>query len=64
MIFAKSVLLAYLGAVAASSTLRARVVKELNQAATAEAHQRDDTATRAFSNIQIKVWLDMLEPGK
>lgn len=31
-----------------------RAVTELNQEATAEAQQRDNTATRAFSNIQIK----------
>lgn len=27
----------------------------LNQEATAEAHQRDDTATRAFAGVEIKV---------
>lgn len=32
-----------------------RVVQELNQAAFAEAQQRDDTATRAFSSTEIKV---------
>jgi hypothetical protein len=32
-----------------------RAVQELNQKAFAEAQQRDDTATRAFSNTAIKV---------
>jgi hypothetical protein len=32
-----------------------RAVQELNQAAFEEAQQRDDTATRAFSNTAIKV---------
>lgn len=32
-----------------------RAVQELNQAAFAEAQQRDDTATRAFSSTEIKV---------
>jgi hypothetical protein len=31
-----------------------RVVDQLDQAAFEEAHQRDDTATRAFSNVRIK----------
>lgn len=34
-----------------------RTVSALNAAATAEAQPRDDTATRAFSNAQIKVRL-------
>jgi hypothetical protein len=34
--------------------LAARAVTELNQAATEEAQQRDDTATRAFSSVPIK----------
>jgi hypothetical protein len=33
-----------------------RAVTELNQGATAEAHPRDNTATRAFSNTEIKVF--------
>lgn len=32
-----------------------RAVQALNQAAFAEAQQRDDTATRAFSSTEIKV---------
>lgn len=32
-----------------------RQVEELNEEALAEAHQRDETATRAFSNTAIKV---------
>ncbi|KAK6336250.1 hypothetical protein TWF696_001811 [Orbilia brochopaga] len=37
----------------AHPSLIRRVVTELNQAATEEAHQRDDTATRAFSSVTI-----------
>ena len=33
------------------------VVTELNAEATAEAQQRDGTATRAFSSVEIKVCL-------
>jgi hypothetical protein len=42
-------------ALSAASPLQGRAVDSLNEEATAEAHQRDDTATRAFSNVQIKV---------
>lgn len=35
--------------------LSKRVVDSLNQAAFEEAHQRDPTATRAFSAVEIKV---------
>lgn len=35
--------------------LERRVVQALDQAAFAEAQQRDDTATRAFSDTEIKV---------
>ncbi|WQF75225.1 Putative ricin B, lectin domain, ricin B-like lectin [Colletotrichum destructivum] len=38
----------------ASPVIQRRVVTELNEEATKEAHLRDDTATRAFSDIQIK----------
>ncbi|KAK3334044.1 hypothetical protein B0T19DRAFT_419950 [Cercophora scortea] len=41
-------------AVASAGSVLPRVVTELNQAATAEAHPRDNTATRAFSDVQIK----------
>ncbi|KAK1467274.1 hypothetical protein CMEL01_11267 [Colletotrichum melonis] len=34
--------------------LQRRAVTELNEEATKEAHPRDDTATRAFSDVQIK----------
>jgi hypothetical protein len=34
--------------------LQGRVVDKLDEAATAEAHVRDDTATRAFAGIEIK----------
>ena len=48
-----------LGAVALTSALPAtvekRVVTQLNQAAFQEAQQRDATATRAFSSVEIKV---------
>ena len=37
------------------ATLAKRVVTELNQAATEEAQQRDNTATRAFTGATIKV---------
>jgi len=39
----------------ASPILNGRKVDALNEEATKEAHQRDDTATRAFSSIDIKV---------
>jgi len=42
-------------ALAGATPFRPRAVESLNEAATAEAHQRDNTATRAFSNVQIKV---------
>lgn len=53
----------YSAAFAVMSTLAAagpvssspRAVTELNQAAFEEAQQRDETATRAFSNTAIKV---------
>ncbi|KAI5860581.1 hypothetical protein GGS23DRAFT_229901 [Durotheca rogersii] len=38
----------------ASQASSRRLVKELNQAAFEEAHQRDNTATRAFTNTQIR----------
>jgi hypothetical protein len=47
-----------LGAASIASTLpvvEKRTVTALNQAAFEEAQQRDDTATRAFSSIPIKV---------
>ncbi len=42
-------------ALAGATPLLPRAVASLNEAATAEAHQRDNGATRAFSNVQIKV---------
>lgn len=42
-------------ALAGATPLHARAVDALNEEATAEAHRRDDGATRAFSNVQIKV---------
>ncbi|KAL7958542.1 hypothetical protein V8C34DRAFT_282576 [Trichoderma compactum] len=39
---------------AAAGPIQFRAVASLDPAATAEAHPRDDTATRAFSNVQIK----------
>ncbi|UKZ53368.1 hypothetical protein TrVGV298_007160 [Trichoderma virens] len=41
-------------ALAAAGPIQIREVASLDQAATAEAHPRDNTATRAFSNVQIK----------
>lgn len=41
-----------------------RTVASLDQAAFAEAQQRDDTATRAFSSIPIKVSYSMRMSGK
>ncbi|KAL7905395.1 hypothetical protein GGI35DRAFT_483520 [Trichoderma velutinum] len=41
-------------ALAAAGPIQNREVASLDPAATAEAHPRDDTATRAFSNVQIK----------
>ncbi|KAK4222066.1 hypothetical protein QBC38DRAFT_520305 [Podospora fimiseda] len=41
-------------AFAGAGPLRPRVVDSLNQEATAEAHERDAGATRAFSDVQIK----------
>lgn len=44
-----------LAALAAATPLRSRAVDSLNEEATAEAHQRDNGATRAFSDVQIRV---------
>ena len=41
--------------VASLPIFQERTVTSLNQAAFEEAQQRDDTATRAFSSIPIKV---------
>ncbi|KAK4237280.1 putative iron-sulfur protein [Achaetomium macrosporum] len=41
-------------ALAGATPLRSRAVDSLDEAATAEAHQRDDGATRAFSNVEIR----------
>lgn len=54
MVFKFSSLVAWAG-LAGATALRARAVSALNEAATAEAHTRDNGATRAFSNVQIKV---------
>ncbi|KAK4114955.1 hypothetical protein N656DRAFT_703697 [Canariomyces notabilis] len=53
MVFTLSSLLA-LVALAGAKPLRSRAVDRLDEAATAEAHQRDNGATRAFSGVQIK----------
>ncbi|KAL2760944.1 hypothetical protein ACRALDRAFT_2024821 [Sodiomyces alcalophilus JCM 7366] len=47
-------LVACLTPVSASQTSRGRAVHEINEEAAAEAHQRDETAMRAFSDIQIQ----------
>lgn len=51
-----STLLAWV-AFAGANPLHIRAVASLNEAATAEAHQRDNGATRAFSDVQIRVRL-------
>lgn len=50
----KSLLLAYTAAFAAAGPVQRRVVAELNEEAFNEAQQRDNTANRFFSNVQIK----------
>ncbi len=50
-----SFLLLAAASLTSASPLVRRAVQQLNQEAFAEAHQRDDTATRAFSNTAIKV---------
>ena len=52
-----------LAALAGATPLRSRVVDSLNEAATEEAHQRDDGATRAFSGVEIKVRIPQRVPG-
>jgi hypothetical protein len=42
-------------ALAGATPFGSRAVNSLNEAATEEAHQRDNGATRAFSDVQIKV---------
>jgi hypothetical protein len=55
MISKISVLLAYAITLASAGPISfPRAVAQLNEEATREAHQRDGTATRAFSNVQIK----------
>lgn len=51
-------LLAFAGFAFANPVVSGRAVASLDQNAVAEAHQRDDTATRASSNINIKVCSD------
>ncbi|KAJ4292108.1 [4Fe-4S] proteins maturation [Collariella sp. IMI 366227] len=43
-----------LAALVGANPLQPRAVDSLNEAATTEAHQRDNGANRAFSNVQIK----------
>ena len=45
----------------ASPIIHERKVDVLNEEATKEAHVRDDTATRAFSAIEIKVAISIPE---
>ncbi|TDZ73387.1 hypothetical protein CTRI78_v001101 [Colletotrichum trifolii] len=54
MVFASTILLAFAAALSSAGPLQRRVVTELNEEAFKEAHQRDGTATRASSNVQIK----------
>lgn len=57
MMLFKFSLLAYAGLVSANPIVwqRAGTPASLDEAAVAEAQRRDDTATRAFSNVQILV---------
>lgn len=48
-------ILACAGFASANPLVSVRTVASLDEAAVAEAQQRDDTATRASSNINIKV---------
>lgn len=50
----RSLLIFYAAAFASANPVSRRQVAELNEEATAEAHQRDATATRAFSDVQIR----------
>ena len=50
-----SILFAAAALTSASPTVVRRAVQQLDQAAFEEAHVRDDTATRAFSDTAIKV---------
>lgn len=52
-------LLTWVGLVTATPTTWPRAVPSLDAAAFAEAQQRDNTATRAFTNTQIKVRLEI-----
>lgn len=55
MIFSLCTVLACLSALAAAGPTRfRRAVTELDQEAFEEAHRRDGTATRAFSNVRIR----------
>ncbi|KAK5994594.1 hypothetical protein PT974_05073 [Cladobotryum mycophilum] len=54
MMYKNSLLVLLASAFASASPVDRRAVQSLNQAAFQEAQQRDNTATRAFSNVQIK----------
>ncbi|GFP58852.1 hypothetical protein TASIC1_0011021900 [Trichoderma asperellum] len=54
MMYTKATLSLLFAALAAAGPIDRREVASLDPAATAEAHPRDNTATRAFSNVQIK----------
>lgn len=54
MVSSLTSLLAWAAVVGASPLVRHRAVDSLNEEATAEAHQRDNGATRAFSNVEIR----------
>lgn len=51
----RSLLLACVVGLSYAGPIGPRTVTSLDEAAFEEAQQRDDTATRAFSNVQIKV---------
>ncbi|KAL7895065.1 hypothetical protein HDV63DRAFT_406689 [Trichoderma sp. SZMC 28014] len=52
--YSKATLSLLFAALAAAGPISRREVASLDPTATAEAHPRDNTATRAFSNVQIK----------
>lgn len=59
MIASLSCVLSCVALAAASPVVWPRTVSSLNEPAVAEAQQRDNTATRAFSNVEITVCLQL-----
>lgn len=55
MMLSASIVAVYAATLALAGPIKyRRQVQTLNPDATEEAHQRDDTATRAFSDVEIK----------